>query len=117
MKVPHDWAMTTRNIALVQKRLADLGTDPLAFDDPIENFKEAAVVLKRDEAPIDYAVTLGFLGDAATERADRSQDPADLHLAHDAYTAALPTYQQVGGQALANVKAKLAAVDKRLKGR
>ena len=66
--------------------------------------------------PTDYAQTLVYLGDTAVARAGLSQDRADLSLAHDAYNAALPTYQQAGGNPLASLKAKMQAVDKRLKG-
>jgi tetratricopeptide (TPR) repeat protein len=116
-KVPHDWAMTTRNIALIQKRLADIGDDPTAYDEPIENLKEAQDTLKQDTAPIDRAQTLVYLGDAAVARATRSHDAADLGLAHDAYTAAMPTYQQAGESYAAALKQKLHDVDKALKGR
>jgi uncharacterized caspase-like protein len=115
-KVPHDWAMTTRNIALIQKRLADAGDDPADYDDAIENLKEAAYLLKRDQAPVDYAQTLVYLGDAAVARAARSHDAADLHLAHDAYAAALPTYQQAGGTHGVALQQKLQDVDKALAG-
>ena len=30
IKVPHEWAMTTMNIAMIQKKLADHGSDPAA---------------------------------------------------------------------------------------
>ena len=111
-KVPHDWSMTTRNIAMIQKRLADRGDDPKAYDEPIELLKEAQDTLKQDTAPVDRAQTLVYLGAAAVARAARSHDAADLSLAHDAYTAALPTYQQVGESYAAALKQKLAEVDR-----
>jgi uncharacterized caspase-like protein len=115
-KVPHDWAMTTRNIAMIQKRLADAGDDPAAYDEPIENLKEAQDTLKQDAAPVDRAQTLVYLGDAAVARAARSHDAADLRLAHDAYSAAMPTYQQAGASYAASLKQKLQDVDKALGG-
>ena len=57
-----------------------------------------------------------YLGDAATARASRSLDAADLRLAHDAYTAALPTYEQAGASYAAALKQKLAEVDRALSG-
>lgn len=115
-KVPHDWSITTRNIAMIQKRLADAGQDPKAFDEPIELLKKAQDTLKQDTSPVERAQTLAYLGDAAVARASRSLDAADLRLAHDAYTAAMPTFQQAGASYAATLKQKLAEVDRALGG-
>jgi hypothetical protein len=115
-RVPHDWSITTRNIAMIQKRLADRGSDPKAYDEPIELLKEAQDTLKQDTSPVERAQTLAYLGDAAVARASRSLDAADLRLAHDAYTAAMPTFEQAGASYAATLKQKLAEVDRALGG-
>jgi hypothetical protein len=112
---PHDWAETTRNLAVAQKQLATLTGDGASLDQAIENYQAALTVYTRDNAPMDWAQTEADLGIAALARADRTHSKADLRLARNAYAAALEIYGSLGADYAGYFNGKLRDIDRQLK--
>jgi hypothetical protein len=82
----------------------------------IADDQDALTGFTRDDSPLDWAHTEEELGIVAMARAASARSAEDLHLAHDAFTAALEIYEAVNPDGRARVEAQLDDINKRLGG-